>query len=229
MPEKHVIIVAGGSGSRMGSTVPKQFLEIGNRPILMRTLEVFAAYDPAMPIILVLPESHISLWNRLCEELGFKIPHKVVKGGQSRFQSVRNGLAQLPGNGLVAIHDGVRPFITAPVIAAGFETASRLGNAVVALPLKESIREVVPAAGSSIARDRSLFRLIQTPQTFDIQLIKEAYKQPESPLFTDDASVVESAGATIQLIEGSEANIKITHKTDLLVAEVLLKNEKSPM
>jgi 2-C-methyl-D-erythritol 4-phosphate cytidylyltransferase len=229
MPEKYVIIVAGGSGSRMGGTLPKQFLEVNGRPILMRTIEVFFCFDHSMAVILVLPQSNMALWKELCEEHRFLPAHQIVAGGASRFQSVRNGLKHLPDKGLVAIHDGVRPFVSAEVIAQGFEVASKQGNAIVSLPLKESIREVPGPGNKSAARDRSKYRLIQTPQTFDISVIKKAYMQPENALFTDDASVVESAGESIVLIEGNEENIKITHQADLLLAEALLKNKKSPI
>ncbi|MEQ8415256.1 MAG: 2-C-methyl-D-erythritol 4-phosphate cytidylyltransferase [Imperialibacter sp.] len=229
MPEKYVIIVAGGSGSRMGSALPKQFLEVNGRPILMRTIEVFFSFDPSIAVILVLPQSNMDLWKELCKEHRFLPAHQIVAGGASRFQSVRNGLELLPDKGLVAIHDGVRPFVSAEVIAQGFKVASKQGNAIVSLPLKESIREVSGSGNKSAARDRSKYRLIQTPQTFDIRVIKKAYEQFESPLFTDDASVVESAGESIVLIEGNEANIKITHPADLLIADAFLKNKKSPI
>lgn len=227
MPKKYVIIVAGGSGSRMGGRVPKQFLEVGGRPVLMYTLEVFARYDPAMPIVLVLPSHGISLWMEACRKHGFGLAHEIVEGGNTRFNSVKNGLARLPASGLVAIHDGVRPFVSVEVIASGFTLAAEKGNAIVSLPLKESIREMTSSpATTSEARDRAKYRLVQTPQTFTIQSIKRAYDRDESPLFTDDASVAEAAGETIHLIDGNEENIKITHPADLLLAEALIKNKK---
>ncbi len=227
MPNKYVIVVAGGTGSRMGAVLPKQFLEVNGRPILMRTLELFAGIEENVVIKLVLPEANIPLWDELCKKHQFKIDHTVVAGGPTRFQSVKNGLATLPKEGLVAIHDGVRPFVSPSVIEESFRVAEKHGNAVVSLPLKESIREV--EIDRSVARDRSRFRLIQTPQTFDIRTIQKAYEQGESSLFTDDASVFESAGHHIQLITGNEENIKITHPTDLLLAEALLINKKSPI
>ena len=228
MPDKYAIIVAGGSGTRMGSPTPKQLLEIGGKPILMYTLEVFAHSDPAISLVLVLPEKHFSLWEELCDIHRFKIPHQLVKGGETRFQSVKNGLDLLPDTGLVAVHDGVRPLVAESVIKRSFEVALEKGNAVTSLPLKETIREL--KAGSvenTVSRDRSQYRLVQTPQTFAIALLKNAYKQPESPLFTDDASVVEQTGVKIHLIDGNEENIKITHKADLLVCRALLL-KKSP-
>lgn len=228
MPDKYAIIVAGGSGIRMGSPTPKQFLEIGGKPILMHTLEVFAHSDPAISLVLVLPEKHFSLWKELCEKHRFKIPHQLVKGGETRFQSVKNGLDLLPDTGLVAVHDGVRPLVAESVIKRSFEVALEQGNAVTSLPLKETIREL--KAGSvenTVSRDRSQYRLVQTPQTFSIALLKSAYQQPENPLFTDDASVVEQTGVRIHLIDGNEENIKITHKHDLLACRALLV-KKSP-
>jgi 2-C-methyl-D-erythritol 4-phosphate cytidylyltransferase len=214
----------------MGGHVPKQFLEVCGRPVLMYTLEVFARYDSSMPIVLVLPSHGISLWKEACKKHNFGLAHEIVEGGSTRFNSVKNGLAGLPPSGLVAIHDGVRPFVNVEVIARGFAVAAEKGNAIVSLPLKESIREMASSpAGSSEARDRGRYRLVQTPQTFTLESIKKAYDCDESPLFTDDASVAEAAGEKIHLIDGNEENIKITHPADLLLAEALIKNKKSPI
>lgn len=229
MPDKFVIIVAGGSGSRMQSTLPKQFLEIHSRPIVMYTLEVFQSFDPTIKIILVLPESYITEWEGLCKKHNFQVSHQVTVGGATRFQSVKNGLGLLPKTGLVAVHDGVRPFVSEKVIADSYHAAELHGNAVVSLPLKESIREMHGQGNHSQARDRRNYRLVQTPQTFKIEILKKAYLAEESELFTDDASVVEALGQPIHLIDGNEENIKITHPADLALAETFLKKRNSPM
>lgn len=213
----------------MGAPVPKQFLEIGGRPILMHTLQLFAESDLQIGLVLVLPAAHMDFWQALCRQHDFTIPHKVVEGGGTRFQSVKNGLEVLSGEGLVAVHDGVRPFVSKEVIAAGFAEALVHGNAVASRPSKESIREVVDeTTGRSVSRERTRYRLIQTPQTFNIRLLKRAYQQEESDAFTDDASVVEKLGETIHLIEGNPENIKITDAADLLFAHALWQNKKSP-
>lgn len=216
-----VIIVAGGSGSRMQSALPKQFILLAGEPILMHTIRQFYYYNPAIETVVVLPEKEISYWKDQCEKLQFKIPHNVVSGGATRFQSVKNGLAAAEGNGVIAVHDGVRPFVPQNVIAEAFKTAREKGNAVVSVALKDSIRKV--SGEENKAADRSQFRLIQTPQCFKAELLKKAYELPEETTFTDDASVVEKLGEKIILTEGSYENIKITTPEDLLWAEVLLK------
>jgi 2-C-methyl-D-erythritol 4-phosphate cytidylyltransferase len=218
--KKYAIIVAGGSGSRMKSDLPKQFIEIGGLPILMHTLKRFKEADTEIELILVLPESQFEFWEELCEihsEFTRAIPHKLVAGGKSRFQSGRNGLQVINNEGLVAIHDGVRPFVSAEIINESFRVADEKGTAVVSVASKDSVR----VNGQAI--DRSTVRLIQTPQTFQIPLIKKAFETPELSTFTDDASVAEHAGFEIHLIEGAYENIKITTPEDLLWAEVLLK------
>jgi 2-C-methyl-D-erythritol 4-phosphate cytidylyltransferase len=218
--KKYAIIVAGGSGSRMKSELPKQFIEIGGLPILMHTLKRFKEADTEIELILVLPESQFEFWKELCEihsEFMRAIPHKLVAGGKSRFQSGKNGLQIIENEGLVAIHDGVRPFVSAEIINESFRVAQEKGTAVVSVASKDSVR----VNGQAI--DRSTVRLIQTPQTFQIPLIKKAFETPELSTFTDDASVAEHAGFEIHLIEGAYENIKITTPEDLLWAEVLLK------
>lgn len=217
--QKYAVIVAGGSGTRMQSEIPKQFIELKGLPILMYTINAFH-YDN-IQIILVLPDNQIDFWKQLIDQFGFKTPHQIVIGGSSRFDSVKNGLKSiLSDDGLVAIHDGVRPLVNREIINRSFEVASTNGNAIVSIPLKDSIRSV----DSTVNRqeDRSRFRLIQTPQTFQLNLIKKAFEQPFDPLFTDDASVLEKAGFSINLIEGSYQNIKITTPEDLLIAESFL-------
>lgn len=218
--QKYAIIVAGGSGTRMKSELPKQFIKLAGKPILMHTLEAFHFDD--IQIILVLPESQIPYWKELVDEHQFKIPHNIIAGGEQRFHSVKNGLSSIKADdGLVAIHDGVRPLIKRQIISESFEQAKRAGNAIASIQLKDSIRSITPHANQQ--EDRTNFRLIQTPQTFKIQLIKRAFEQEYTPSFTDDASVLEQAGHSINLIEGDYKNIKITTPEDLLVAETLLK------
>jgi 2-C-methyl-D-erythritol 4-phosphate cytidylyltransferase len=224
----YAIIVAGGSGSRMGSAVPKQFLEIGGKPLLVHTLERFAGYSRDVQVILVLPEKDFEYWYQVKvahQSLIQSFTHSFIEtpGGATRFQSVRNGLAQIAGTeGLVAVHDGVRPFVPVAVIARSFAVAAERGTAVVSVPAKDSIRQV-RADGSTAALDRATIQLVQTPQTFRVEVLKKAFEVPEQPFFTDDASVVEYAGYPIHLVEGSYENLKITTPEDLLWAEALLR------
>lgn len=215
--KKYAIIVAGGSGSRMRSNLPKQFIEIGGLPVLMHTLSRFKEAFPAIYLILVLPENQFDFWNELCKKHFFTVPHQLVKGGNSRFQSGKNGLAYIHTDGVVAIHDGVRPFVSTAIIRESFEVAQEKGTAVVSVASKDSVR----VNGQAI--DRQTVRLIQTPQTFQVSLIKKAFETEELSTFTDDASVAEFAGIEINLIEGSYENIKITTPEDLEWAEIILK------
>lgn len=215
--KKYAIIVAGGSGSRMKSDLPKQFIKIGTLPILMHTLLQFKQADATITLIVVLPESQFGLWHHLCQEYAFEVEHILVKGGNTRFQSSKNGLAAIKTNGLVAIHDGVRPFVSTSIIIASYTMAAEKGSAVVSVASKDSVR----VNGQSI--DRNSVSLIQTPQTFQLSIINKAFETQELPLFTDDASVVEHAGFSINLLEGSYENIKITTPEDLLWAEIILQ------
>ncbi len=218
--ERYVIIVAGGKGLRMGSEVPKQFLEVAGRPVLMRTLDRFLQFDPQVRIVLVLPEDQIPFWEALCQKHDFHVPHKVVPGGASRFESVRCGLSIVPDGCLVAVHDGVRPFVSLEVIARCFDKALEAGSAVPVIPVQESVRRVEGSLSRHM--DRTFLRLVQTPQVFDATLLKEAYKRPYEETFTDDASVFEAAGREIQLVEGNRENIKLTTPFDLKLSECLL-------
>lgn len=224
MMQEYAIIVAGGSGTRMNSDIPKQFLLLGNRPILMHTIEAFHRYSEKVKIILVLPEPDVQRWKKLCDEHQFDCRHDIVKGGRSRFQSVRNGLQKVQFNGTVAIHDGVRPLVHPDIIGASFKLAAIHGSAIAAVRLKESIRKV--DKDETRAKDRSKYRLIQTPQTFKSELILKAFELDEQEIFTDDASVFEMAGFKISLFEGSYKNIKITTPEDLLIAEAILASRK---
>lgn len=218
--KEYTLIVAGGKGTRIKSKLPKQFLELNGLPILMHTINAFLRYNREMTIILVLPEDDFALWNELCVKHNFTTKLILTKGGESRFQSVKNGLAKIEGEGVVAIHDGVRPLVSEDIIGASFHLAAVHESAVAAVRLKESIR--MTDQDNTKAMDRSRFRLIQTPQTFKVSLIKQAYQQKEDASLTDDASVAERAGHIISLFEGSYENIKITTQEDLIVAKALL-------
>lgn len=218
--KKFVVIVAGGSGSRMGSEIPKQFLLLAGKPILMHTVEVFHNFDPKAEIIVVLPEDQQEYWKDLCLTLNFGLTHQVVSGGESRFHSVRNGLARIETSGVVFIHDGVRPLVSSETLSRCLKTAQELGNAIPVLPVTESLRKT--EGETSISVDRSLYFSVQTPQTFRCEQILEAFGQAFNPAFTDDASVAEKAGFRINLVEGNRENIKITTPVDLVFAEALL-------
>ena len=218
----YIIIVAGGKGLRMGSDIPKQFLPIGGKPVLMRTLERFRAYDAALQIILVLPEAQQDYWRELCEQYHFEVEYQLANGGQTRFHSVQNGLALVPDDaeGVVGVHDGVRPFPSIEVIRNCYATAREKKAVIPVIPVVETVRH--QEGEKSITVPRGEYRLVQTPQTFDIQLLKAANRQPYNDGFTDDASVVESYGHEITLVEGNRENIKITTPYDLKIAEVLI-------
>ena len=223
--ELYVVIVAGGSGKRMGAEIPKQFLELAGRPVLMHTIERFKVYNDAIEIITVLPENQLRFWIDLQKKHSFSVPHTLVKGGSNRFLSVRNGLKFVNTSGLVAIHDGVRPFVSIDTIKRCFETAEKLGNAVPSISPTESLR-IVTEEGS-LPVNRFTVKQIQTPQVFNAALIKNAYLQDYSPDFTDDATVLEKVGAKINLIEGNRENIKITNPEDLLISAALLQSISS--
>lgn len=222
LTQQFAIIVAGGSGSRMKSDLPKQFLLLNNKPILQHTIEQFMAFSPTLRIILVLPARDMETWTRLCDKHNFYPPVETIHGGGTRFQSVRNGLKRIAAKeGLVAVHDGVRPFVTPDIIQRSFETATQTGAAVTAVAVKDSVRQIQPD-GSSRAVDRSQYQLIQTPQTFRLDLFRQAFEVEEQPFFTDCASVVEYAGFPVTLIEGSYRNVKITTPEDLAWGNSLL-------
>ena len=217
--ELYAIIVAGGSGKRMGAEVPKQFLELAGKPVLMHTIERFKMFNDAIEIITVLPENQLRHWIELQKKYSFTVPHTLVKGGSSRFFSVRNGLKFISSPGLVAIHDGVRPFVSIDTIKRCFETAEKKGNAIPAVTVAESLRIVTDTGNHPI--NRLQVRQIQTPQVFRTDLIKNAYKLEYIPGFTDDATVLEKTGEKINLVEGNRENIKITTPEDLLLSNAL--------
>ena len=218
----YIIIVAGGKGLRMGSDIPKQFLPIGGKPVLMRTLERFRQYSPTLQIILVLPKAQQDYWQKLCKEYAFDIDYQLADGGETRFHSVQNGPAKTPDNaqGVVGVHDGVRPFPSIDVIRNCYETAREKKAVIPVIPVVETVRHL--KGDTSVTVPRNDYRLVQTPQTFDIQLLKAANRQPYNDGFTDDASVVEAFGFDITLVEGNRENIKITTPYDLKIAEVLI-------
>ena len=219
----YVIIVAGGKGLRMGSDIPKQFLPIGGKPVLMRTLERFREYSTELQIILVLPENQQDYWLQLCQQYHFGVKYQLANGGQTRFHSVQNGLALVPddADGVVGVHDGVRPFPSIDVIKNCYEAARTAKAVIPVIPVVETVRHL--EGEGSVTVSRGDYRLVQTPQTFDIQLLKAANRQPYHDGFTDDASVVESYGHSITLVEGNRENIKITTPYDIVVAEALCR------
>ncbi|MHA8094116.1 2-C-methyl-D-erythritol 4-phosphate cytidylyltransferase [Aquirufa lenticrescens] len=220
--KKYAIIVAGGSGQRMQSAVPKQFLLLQGKPVLYHTLAAFYQADATTEIILVLPVDQFSYWETLVAGLP-PIPHRLVAGGNSRFQSSQHAIQTLTEDGMVAIHDGVRPLIDPDLITASFKAASEKGNAVLAVASKDSVRFYSSEMDAFKHLNRESIRLIQTPQIFSVKDLKEAFQQSYSEDFTDDARVVEALGIQINLVEGSYKNIKITTPEDLLLAEVLIK------
>ena len=218
----YVIIVAGGKGRRMGTDIPKQFLPIGGKPVLMRTLERFREYSADLQIILVLPKAQQDYWQELCQEYDFKVEYQMTDGGETRFHSVQHGLALIPDDaeGVVGVHDGVRPFPSIDVIRNCYETARKKKAVIPVIPIVETVRHLQDE--TSVTVPRGDYRLVQTPQTFDIQLLKAANRQPYNDGFTDDASVVEAFGFDVTLVEGNRENIKITTPYDLKIAEVLI-------
>ena len=245
----YVIIVAGGKGLRMGSDIPKQFLPIGGKPVLMRTIERFREYAAGLQIILVLPKAQQDYWRQLCREYSFPLPseragggsYQLADGGETRFHSVQHGLALIPDDaeGVVGVHDGVRPFPSIDVIRNCYETAREKKAVIPVIPVVETVRKItqkdcVPHSdlqvgepsllcnSASVTVPRNEYRLVQTPQCFDIQLLKAANRQPYNDGFTDDASVVEAYGFDVTLVDGNRENIKITTPYDLMIAEVLI-------
>lgn len=261
---RFVLVVAGGKGLRMGRELPKQFIPLRGKPVLMHTLEAFYRWDAAAALVVVLPAEHRSYWEMLCREIGCRVPHVLVDGGETRFHSVRNGLDFLvqsvfdrpvgeetglsvtgqcaaqgdeiranlpemrvvPEGVLIGVHDGVRPFVSPRLAEACFEEAARWGAAVPAVPMVDSIREIVGNGSRPV--DRARYVAVQTPQVFRGDLLLQAYAQSYASYFTDDASVVEAAGGTIRMVEGDRENIKLTTPWDLTVAEAWLAKREEP-
>ena len=223
--KKNVIIVAGGKGLRMGNDLPKQFIPIGGKPVLMRTIEAFYGFDQDINIVLVLPVSHQEYWKSLCEEYNFTIEHVIANGGETRFHSVKNGLT-LVTDGLVGVQDGVRPFGSVEMIKRCFDAAEEEYPAVIpVIDSTDSLREVVDEDKSRIV-DRSKIRLVQTPQVFDVNVLKKAYQTDFKETFTDDASVVEAMGVNVHLVKGEVTNIKITTPLDLKIGELIIRDKE---
>ena len=224
----YAIIVAGGSGSRMKSEIPKQFLLLNGKPILIHTVEKFLQI-PNIQVIVVLPKNDIEYWNVITSSneiiQSFKKSITLTVGGASRFQSVKNGLATIETDGLVAVHDGVRPLVNLEIIQESYKVAAEKGTAVTSVWVKDSVRQF-DENGESMALDRTKLKLVQTPQTFQVNLMKKAFEVDEQPFFTDCASVLEFTGEKITLINGAYENIKITTPEDLLVAEALLQKQQ---
>ena len=221
--KRATIIVAGGSGVRMGGDLPKQFLKVGNKPILLHTLETFHRFDPHMCIVIVLPASQLDYWKNLLTQYQCTIPHMVATGGNTRFESVKNGIRLIPSDTqLIGVHDGVRPFVSNDTLMRCYSNEK---TAIIpVIPLHDSIRQLTE--NSNIAADRSAYVAVQTPQVFHADLLRKAYTLPYEVHFTDDASVVEAAGGIIELTEGNRENIKITTPFDLLIAESLLRSKQ---
>jgi 2-C-methyl-D-erythritol 4-phosphate cytidylyltransferase len=219
--KKSVIIAAGGTGTRMNAGNPKQFLILAGRPLLMHSLKAFSNACPGITIVLALPDDQFPTWETLCKQYAFNIPCLMVPGGATRFHTVRQALSELPGEGLVAIHDAARPLVSGTLIRDAFDTAEALGNCIPVLQLTESLRMLT--AETSRPVDRAAYRIVQTPQVFHTATIKKAYEQPFRDSFTDDATVAESIGETIHLINGDPVNLKITYPHDLDMAEFLFK------
>lgn len=215
-----VVIVAGGSGNRMGTVVPKQFLDLNGEPVLMHTIRKFYDFDHKIKIILVLPLQQISYWKSLCDKNNFKIDHEIVSGGNSRFHSVKNGLTKVAGSSIVGIHDGVRPFVSIETIKNCYTAARKYGNAVPVVPVNESVR--IKESDQNQSFDRSKLFLVQTPQVFHSDVVSNSFNQEFHESFTDDANVVESAGYKIHLVDGNRENIKITTQTDMIIAKALI-------
>ncbi|NCC10716.1 MAG: 2-C-methyl-D-erythritol 4-phosphate cytidylyltransferase [Bacteroidia bacterium] len=217
---RYALIVAGGQGLRMGGDLPKQFLLLGDKPVLMHTLEAFCRYDATMRLVLVLPREQQMYWADLCRTHAFEVPHTVVDGGETRFQSVKNGLGVIDGPGVVGVHDGVRPFVSEEVIGRCYELALTQKAVVPVVDIFDTIRCVDGEQSATV--DRSLYKIVQTPQVFDVDLLKRAYSQDYTPFFTDDASVVEALGVSVVLVPGNRENIKLTTPFDLKVGNALM-------
>lgn len=218
--KKYAIIVAGGSGTRMGADIPKQFIKLGGKPLLQHTIEKFLSLSFPVGIIVVVSPEWKDYWKKYCSETGFLERYAIPSGGITRFHSVANALQYLPDATVVAVHDGVRPLVTAEFLERMFAAGEELGNAVPAVAPVETVREVSGPESYVLRRDD--IRLVQTPQVFRSEVLKAAYRLPYDPAYTDDASVVEAAGYRINLVDGLRYNLKITTPEDLDLARPLL-------
>jgi len=221
---KYAIIVAGGKGERMGAKTPKQFLELNGKPILIHTLEKFKTTFPTIEIIVALPENQIEFWEGIFHTYKLpKVRHQIVKGGKTRFHSVQNALKLVKEESVVAIHDGVRPLVSSETIKRCFAQAEERGNAIPVVEVVDSLRHYSKQEKTNEAVSRSCYKIVQTPQCFTSELILSAYEQDFDKLFTDDATVVEKLGETINLVPGNRENIKITTAEDIFIAEAFIK------
>jgi len=218
--KKYVIIVAGGTGTRMQGDIPKQFMLLCGKPVILHSIEAFLQYDATMLVILVIHIDYLAYWEQLCTEFNISLLFKVVLGGETRFESVKNGLTLVEEEGLVAVHDAARPLVSADFIESIFAEAEANGSAMPGIILNDTIRFIV--GDTSHQLDRTFIRAMQTPQVYKASELKRAYEQPYQPLFTDDASVMQSAGFPLHLTGGRPDNIKITHPQDIVVAEALM-------
>ena len=218
---KAIIIVAGGTGTRMGYDIPKQFIKLKGIPILVRTIQTFFSFDPNAKIIVVMHEESISTWKQLAEQ--FNAPkHQIVPGGKERFFSVKNGLSCIDEHiTQIAVHDAVRPLVSERTLANCFTALENFEAVVPVIPINDSMRLVNEDLNESV--DRTKFKRVQTPQCFHAHVLKNAYSVEFNSLFTDDASVVEANGHSVHLVEGNLENIKITSPIDLFVGEALIK------
>jgi len=221
--DKYILIVAGGKGIRMKSEVPKQFVELNGMPIVMRTIDAFSVDRQIDQITMVIPNGYLSYWKELCEKHHFSTALNIIEGGPQRYHSVKRGLSMVPNDALVAIHDAARPFVTKEILSTGFKIATKKGNAIPAITINESLREISGSLSKSV--NRNLYRVVQTPQFFHAALIKKAFQQPFNENFTDDATVLESSGQQIYLFDGDPTNIKITTPEDLMLAEAIIKSK----
>jgi len=218
----YAIIVAAGSGSRMKTALPKQFIELAGKPVLVHTLEKFHLFNPHAELLLVLNAEYVNFWEDLCRTIGFTVPHKIVAGGKERFFSVKNAIDTIEDEtAIVAIHDAVRPLVSLKTLETVYHTAREKSAAVPVVSIHDSIRKV-NELGQSQSIDRQHLRMVQTPQCFELNILRKAYEQTYHPSFTDDATVVESSGVSIHLVEGNWSNIKITTPEDLRMAESML-------
>jgi 2-C-methyl-D-erythritol 4-phosphate cytidylyltransferase len=221
--KQYVIIVAAGRGSRMQSAIPKQFLKLEGKPVILHSIQAFINYNPAINVILVLPGNQFHAWEKIVQEYGVTVPVRVIAGGETRFDSVRYGLSLVDDkHSLVAIHDAVRPLVSAKTISGAFKSAERYGSGIPAVPMSDSIRQI--DSKRTVAVDRSKFCIVQTPQCFQYSILTKAYMQEYRYTFTDDASVVEADGNEVHLVDGNIDNFKLTTRTDLILAEALMKD-----
>ncbi len=223
--KKYLLVVAGGKGLRMGGDMPKQFQLLGDRPVLMVTIERLYAMDNSLQVVLVLPEEHFDLWRELCKQYSFQVPLQLATGGNTRFHSVQNGLAMIDDieDAIVGVHDGVRPFVAQSVLDKAYREAWINGAVIPMIEIQDSLRHIVGGLGASEVVPRDRYRLVQTPQVFRLSLLRRAYEQRYVEAFTDDASVVEALGEQVYAVEGNRENIKLTTPFDMMVARTLME------